>query len=68
MPNTYTTVQGDMWDLIAYQQMGNEMYMAILMAANIRYREVVVFPAGVQLTIPTVSTPVGSLLPPWKQV
>ena len=41
MPNTYTTVQGDMWDLIAYQQMGNEMYMAILMAANIRYREVV---------------------------
>lgn len=68
MPNAYTTVQGDMWDIIAYKQMGNEMYMNYLMAANLRYREVVIFPAGVMLTIPTVSTPVGSLLPPWKQV
>lgn len=64
----YTTVQGDMWDLIAYKQMGSEMYMKYLMAANIRYREVVVFPAGAVLKIPTVSISVGSNLPPWKQV
>lgn len=68
MPNIYTTIQGDMWDLIAYKQLGNELYMNFLMAANIKYREVVVFPAGVQLTIPTISIPVGSLLPPWMQV
>lgn len=66
MANTYTTIQGDMWDLIAYQQMGSEMYMNTLMAANLRYREVVVFPAGVTLTLPTVTTVVNSLLPPWQ--
>jgi len=68
MPNTYRTVQGDMWDLIAYKQMGSEMYMNFLMAANLRYREIVIFPAGIILKIPTISIPVGSLLPPWKQV
>jgi len=66
MPNNYTTVQGDMWDLIAYKQMGSEMYMDKLMAANLRYREVTIFPAGVTLAIPTVSTVVSSLLPPWQ--
>jgi hypothetical protein len=55
-----------MWDLIAYKQMGSEFYMSDLIQANILYREVVVFPAGVVLTIPTVSAPVGSLLPPWE--
>ncbi len=67
MPNTYMTIQGDMWDMIAYKQMGSEMYMNTLMASNIKYREVVIFPAGVALTIPTVATPVSSLLPPWMQ-
>lgn len=67
MLSSYVTKQGDMWDLIAYQQLGNELYTHQLIAANIKYREVVVFPAGVKLTIPTVSTPVGSKLPPWKR-
>ena len=67
MPNIYTTKQGDMWDLIAYNELGNELYMHYLIAANIKYREIVTFPAGITLTIPTISTPVGSSLPPWKQ-
>ncbi|MBP2655413.1 MAG: phage Tail Protein [Firmicutes bacterium] len=67
MANTYKTKQGDMWDLIAYNELGNELYMDELIAANISYREVVVFSAGVTLTLPTISTPVGSSLPPWKQ-
>jgi phage tail protein X len=67
MPKTYTTVQGDMWDLIAYQQMGNEMYMGALIDANKKYREIVVFPAGVPLTIPDVATPTSVNLPPWKR-
>lgn len=62
----YTTIQGDMWDLIAYQQMGSETYMDTLIAANILYREVVVFPAGVALVIPTVTATTSSLLPPWQ--
>ncbi|MBP2654255.1 MAG: phage tail protein [Firmicutes bacterium] len=67
MSSTYKTKQGDMWDWIAYSQLGDELYMDDLIAENIKYREVVVFPAGVTLTIPTISTPVGSSLPPWKQ-
>jgi len=68
MPKKYTTVQGDMWDLIAYKQMGSEAYMSDLVAANIKYREVVVFPAGVVLTIPDAAASVGPNLPPWKRV
>lgn len=67
MPKTYTTVMGDMWDSIAKSQMGNEKYMADLMEANIAYEDISVFPAGVVLTIPPVSTPRPESLPPWKR-
>ena len=65
---TYTTTQGDMWDSIAYQQMGSVDYTAQLMNANQQYREYYTFPAGIVLTIPDAVEPVSSLLPPWKQV
>ena len=67
MPSTYTTVQGDMWDMIAYRQLGSEMYMGDLIEANKKYREIVVFPAGIPLTIPDVVAPVSTSLPPWKR-
>ena len=51
---TYTTTQGDMWDSIAFQQMGSVEYYT--------------FPAGIVLTIPDAVEPVSSSLPPWKQV
>ena len=31
---TYTTIQGDMWDSIAYRLYGNEKYVGDLMKAN----------------------------------
>ena len=67
MPSSYTTIQGDMWDLIAYRQLGSELYMDDLIDANKKYREIVVFPAGITLTIPDVVTPTAVLLPPWKR-
>ena len=32
---TYTTIQGDMWDSIAYKLYGDEKYMCQLMKSNL---------------------------------
>lgn len=63
----YTTISGDMWDSIAYRQMGNEKYMDVLIKSNIQYRNVVIFPAGIELNIPEVKEEVSMQLPPWKR-
>ena len=36
---TYTTKQGDMWDAIAYTQLGSVSYTDKLMNLNQQYRE-----------------------------
>jgi len=64
--NTYTTKQGDMWDAIAYHVYGDEYQMHYLMDANKDYVETVIFPAGVTLVIPKLSTSETTNLPPWK--
>lgn len=64
---SYTTTQGDTWDLIAYRQLGSERYMALLLEANRSHIHTVVFSAGIKLTIPDVSTPLPESLPPWKR-
>lgn len=70
MAKTYTTVQGDMWDSVAYSQLGSTDYTDVLMSANTAYRDIFIFPAGVVLTIPDadIVESANSLLPPWKQV
>lgn len=69
MSKTYTTIQGDMWDSIAYSQLGDVKYTDLLMNANTEYRKVYIFSAGIKLVIPDVETSVTGLsLPPWKQV
>ena len=55
--STYTTTQGDMWDSIAFQQMGSVDYTDQLMNANQQYREYYTFPAGIALTIPRPAAP-----------
>ncbi len=66
--NTYTTRQGDMWDSIAFKLFGTTDYADDLMNANQQYRNYYTFPAGVVLSVPTVTQSVASTLPPWKQV
>lgn len=65
---TYTTVQGDMWDKIAHDQMGSTDYTGELMNVNRKYLDVFVFDAGTVLTIPDIQQKVSSKLPPWKKV
>ena len=65
--NTYTTVSGDTWDIVAYKAYGNEMYMDTLIKANIEYKDTYIFPAGVVLTLPEIELTVSESLQPWKQ-
>ena len=67
MANTYTTIQGDTWDGIAYKALGSEYYMTNLIEDNPDHRERVIFPAGIALTIPEIATPTTKNLPPWKR-
>lgn len=64
---TYTTVQGDTWDLIAFKTLGNEMYTHKLIESNLKYMDIMTFSAGIVLTIPDFETPSASGLPLWKQ-
>ena len=66
MAKTYTTVQGDMWDSIAYRQLGSEAYTDKLIALNPEYRMLYTFP-GVVLTLPEAERKTVNSLPPWKR-
>lgn len=69
MSKTYTTVQGDMWDSIAYSELGSTSHTDKLMCANQKYLDYFIFPAGIVLTLPEVSSgSVSGSLPPWKKV
>ena len=62
----YTTIQGDMWDTIAYKIYGRETYTAKLLRANKDLRDVVIFPAGVEILCPDADAETSAFLPPWK--
>lgn len=64
---TYRTISGDMWDQIAYEQMGSSFYSDKLMKANKQYLQYYIFPAGIELTIPEVESNEVATLPPWKR-
>ena len=67
MPRMYTTISGDVWDMIAKEQLGGERYTSLLMQANPEHLDTVVFSAGVSLVLPEVTTPIPESLPPWRR-
>ncbi len=67
MSKTYTTVQGDMWDMIAKKVYDDEAGMNALLEANGDYAEMAVFPAGAKLTVPDWEAPKTTTLPPWRR-
>ena len=66
MASTYTTIQGDAWDLIAWKLWGDEKYMKWLIEANWRNIETLVFPAGVVLTVPDLPKEATDDKPFWR--
>ena len=67
--NTYTTVQGDTWDMIAHQQLGSTDYTDQLISANLEHIGTFRFPAGITLRLPEIAEAPGvnGNLPPWKR-
>lgn len=64
----YKTIQDDTWDGIAVKVYGDEKYMNELLEANQAYREIIIFPANVSLSLPNIQTQTTTILPPWKRV
>lgn len=50
----YQTKAGDTWDSIAYEQLGSEKYMGLLMEANSELIAYVVFDSGISIQIPEI--------------
>jgi phage tail protein X len=67
--DTYTTVLGDTWDMIAFKIWGNEKYARELIEVNLEYVAIIVFSDGIILNIPEITTTTTdeSSLPPWKR-
>lgn len=63
----YTTKAGDMWDDIAYKQLGSVNYTDRLINLNRQYRGYYIFPSGVVLALPEREQKINSSLPPWKR-
>ena len=63
---TYTTIQGDSWDLISYNHYGDEKYMRYLIQANWDYADVLVFQAGVVLNVPDLPEEPDEDMPFWR--
>jgi phage tail protein X len=68
MSKEYVTQTGDMWDGIAFDQMGSTSLTNTLMNANASLHDIFIFPAGVTLEIPDVQIPPPGGMPPWKRV
>ncbi len=68
MSKTYITKQGDMWDSIAYNELGSTDFTDALMNANLDYHKDYIFSAGVKLILPDVSNIItNDNLPPWRR-
>lgn len=71
MAKTYTTVSGDTWDKVAYDQLGSEYYATELMNANRDKVEYLIFPAGIVLELPEIGGADGDLdqaYPEWRAI
>lgn len=65
---TYRTRQGDTWDSIAHNQLGDVNYTDQLMRLNGEYLEYYTFPTGIVLELPDVQQTPKTSVAPWKQV
>lgn len=66
MAGTYTTIQGDTWDLIAYKLYGAEKYMKYLIEANWQMLDVLIFSSGTVLTVPGLREEADEDAPFWR--
>lgn len=63
---TYETVQGDTWDMIAKKVYGEEKYAGYLMESNRLLLDYMIFPGGVVFSIPELTEEQDADLPIWR--
>lgn len=64
----HVTVDGDRWDLLAWDYYGDAHGYARIVRANPHVAPTPLLPAGVRLAIPVIARPVSAHgLPPWKR-
>ena len=63
---TYTTKDGDMWDMIAKKVYGNELLADRLLQANRGLAGVFKFDAGTVIIVPEIEDGEAAGLPPWR--
>ncbi|MNP55752.1 Phage Tail Protein X [compost metagenome] len=63
----YKSVQGDTWDSIAFKLYGDEYLMTLLISANPKLAQTVIFSGNVAVTVPDKPADVSDTLPPWKR-
>lgn len=72
MKKTYTTINGQTWDQIAYEVYGDEHYCDRIMDANRDKLEFFVFPSGIMLNLPEKEEITGSTVlsdfPTWREM
>lgn len=62
----YTTVQGDMWDSIAFKFYGDEKYISLLLQNNPELLDIFVFSAGTKVYIPEAPEEDEDDVPEWR--
>jgi len=64
---TYTTMQGDTFDILALDAWNDETKAHWIIQDNPDYASTIVFNAGIDLRIRVVDPSAASTLPPWKR-
>lgn len=65
---TYTTIQDDTWDLIAYKTQGTDANMGEIILCNRELLDTLIFGAGAKVKIPEVKTQVSETAPYWRKI
>ncbi|KAB8126903.1 phage tail protein [Gracilibacillus oryzae] len=63
--DNYITKQGDTWDRIAYDALGSEYLLPLLLEVNKGHRQTVIFSGGIELNIPDIDTTTYTERPDW---
>ena len=68
MDNTYITVEGDTFDMLALRFYNDEKLASTIIQANPEYCDTLIFEAGISLSIPAAAAVVlPETLPPWRR-
>lgn len=62
---TYLTIEGDMWDHIAYKTLGDERETSRLLEINLELSKIAIFPINVAIKIPELEEIENGEIPPW---